>query len=119
MLGWLSEHSNEKRPPLFHSSFLRLFQVLRTLGAAASATGVPSHGHNLLELLDILKVLDRTLDLPAVDSLGSLAGVLEADAKVRAPGAGRLRRGDVLRSVADLQECMLANCFLRKKSSEA
>lgn len=80
---------------------------MRTLCAAASAACIPSHGNALLELLDILEILDRTLNLPAIDSLSSLASVLEADAKVGAPGAGRLRRGDVLRSVADLHKFSL------------
>lgn len=77
-------------------------RILRTLRAAACAASISSHGDNLFEFLDILEVLDRTLNLPAIDGLSSLSSVLEADTQVRAPGAGRLRRSNVLRSVADL-----------------
>lgn len=76
--------------------------LLHTLCAATSATSISSHGNTFLQLLDILEVLDRTLNLPAVDGLSSLAGVLEADTEVGAARPGRLRRRDVLRGVTDL-----------------
>lgn len=53
-------------------------------------------------LLDILEELNCTLQLPAVDRLSSLAGVLEGDAKVGTAGAGGLRRLDLGGSVSDL-----------------
>jgi hypothetical protein len=60
------------------------------LGSAASAAGVPPHGDSLLVLLDILEELDGALELPAVDGLGGLVGVLERNSEVRAAGTGRL-----------------------------
>ena len=53
-------------------------------------------------LQDISEVGEGAVELPAVDSLGSLAGVLEADAEVRAPSAGALCVGDCVCGVADL-----------------
>jgi hypothetical protein len=75
--------------------------VSRTLSASSSAPSIPTHRHALLQLLHILEILDRALNLPAVDGLRSLAGVLEADTQVRAPRASGLRRCDVLGCVAD------------------
>lgn len=53
---------------------------------------------------DILEVLESALKLPAVDSLGSLVGVLEGNTEVRAAGAGGLGGFDLCRGVADLCE---------------
>jgi hypothetical protein len=77
-------------------------RLWHTLCATASAASVSSHGDALLQFLDILEVLDRTLNFPAIDGLCSFAGVLERDSQVRAARTGTLRRGDVLRSVSDL-----------------
>ena len=62
----------------------------RTLGGPSGAAGISSHGHSLLLLGHILEELLGALQLPAVDRLGGLAGVLERDAEVGAAGAGRL-----------------------------
>jgi hypothetical protein len=51
---------------------------------------------------DILEVGDGALQLPSVDGLGGLTGVLEADTQVRAPRAGALRGRNRLCGVADL-----------------
>jgi hypothetical protein len=75
----------------------------RTLSGPADASAVASHGNSLLLLDDILEELLRTLELPAVDHLGCLAGVLEGNAEVRPAGAGRLRRGNLSRCVPDLE----------------
>ncbi len=53
-------------------------------------------------VLDVLEELDSTVELPAVDGLGSLAGVLEGDAEVGTAGAGRLGGQNLGRSVSDL-----------------
>jgi hypothetical protein len=74
----------------------------RTLRGAADAAAVASHGDGLLLLKDVLEELLGTRELPAVDSLGSLAGVLERNTKVGAARAGGLRRGDLLGSVPNL-----------------
>jgi hypothetical protein len=80
---------------------------LRTLCASSSASGISSHGHSLLQFLDILEVLESTLKFPAVDGLGSLTGVLEADTKIAATAASRFGTGNsVGGGVADL----LGNC---------
>lgn len=74
--GGLIVGSDERGPFQLMSAICR---ILRTLCATASAASISSHGNALLQFLDILEVLDRALDLPAVDGLGGLAGVLEAD----------------------------------------
>jgi hypothetical protein len=75
----------------------------RTLSGPADATAVASHGDGLLLLADVLEELLGTGELPAVDSLRGLAGVLERDTEVRPAGASRLRRGDLSCSVPDLK----------------
>lgn len=72
------------------------------MGAATGAAGVPAHGDSLLLLLDVLKELDGAVQLPAVDGLSGLAGVLERNTQVRAAGAGRLGRLNLGSSVSDL-----------------
>jgi hypothetical protein len=73
------------------STLLNNFKSLikRTLRSTSSSASISSHGNGLLVFLDILEELDGALKLPAVDSLGSLAGVLEGNAKVRASGLRR------------------------------
>lgn len=73
-----------------------------TLCTTASAAGVPPHGNGLLLLRDVTKVGQRTLQLPSIDSLSGLAGVLEGDAKVAAASPGGLCVVDVGGCVADL-----------------
>ena len=53
-------------------------------------------------LLDILEESHGTLEFPAIDGLGGLAGVLEGDAEVGTAGAGRLGGFDLSRSVSHL-----------------
>lgn len=77
--------------------------VSRTLGGAASAAGISSHGDSLLVLLDVLEELDSSLQLPAVDGLSSLSGVLEGNSEVGTAGAGRLRGLDLGRGVSNLE----------------
>ena len=60
-------------------------------------------------LLDILEVSQCLLQIPAVDGLGGLAGVLEADAQVAAARASGLARFDGRSSVADLLRGVLAD----------
>jgi len=74
---------------------------LLALGGAASRAGVAAHGDGLLVLLDVLEEGDGALELPAVDGLGGLAGVLEGDAEVGTAGAGRLGGLDLGGGVAD------------------
>lgn len=75
---------------------------LLALGSAASATGISSHGDGLLVLLDVLEELDSSLQLPAVDGLGGLAGVLERNSEVGTAGAGRLRGLNLVGGVSNL-----------------
>ena len=75
----------------------------RTLSSTASAPSISPHGHGLLVPHDILEVGDGAGELPAVDGLGCLAGVLEGDAKVGAPSAGGFGGLDVCGCVADLR----------------
>lgn len=53
---------------------------------------------------DVLEVRIGALQLHAIDGLGGLARVLEADTQVRAPSAGALRGRNVLSGVSDLEE---------------
>ena len=73
-----------------------------TLGGAAGAAGVAAHGDGLLVRLDVLEESHGALELPAVDGLGGLAGVLEGDPEVGTAGAGRLRGLNLSRGVSDL-----------------
>jgi hypothetical protein len=73
-----------------------------TLRSASSAASVPPHGDSLLVLQDISEVGEGALELPAVDSLGGLAGVLEGNAEVAAAGASRLCAFNGRGSVANL-----------------
>ena len=75
-----------------------------TLRTMTSATSVSPHGDSLLVFEDILKERDGALQFPSVDGLGGFAGVLEADAEVRAARAGTLRARDGSFGVADLEE---------------
>ena len=53
-------------------------------------------------VLDVLEVLEGTGDLPAVDGLGGLAGVLERNTEVGTASAGGLSRLDFGGGVTDL-----------------
>ena len=75
---------------------------VRTLGSTASAPGISPHWHSLGLVLDILEVGEGALELPAVDGLRGLAGVLERDTEVGAASAGALCGLEVRRSVSDL-----------------
>ena len=84
----------------------------RTLSGSSDGAIVPPHRDSLLVLLDILKELDGTLELPAVNGLGGLAGVLEGNAEVGTAGAGRLGGLNLSRSVSHLLgNAMLANAL--------
>lgn len=74
----------------------------RTLGGATGSAGVPPHGNGLLVLLDVLEELHGTLELPAIDGLGGLAGVLEGHTEVCSARASRLRRVDFGGCVSNL-----------------
>lgn len=67
------------------------FRVVRTLGASTNAASKSSHGNSLLVLLDVLEEGNSALELPAVDGLGGLAGVLERNSEIGTAGAGRFR----------------------------
>ena len=84
--------------PLYESSV-----GLLTLSSASNAAGVPPHGDSLLVLQDISEVGKGAVKLPAVDSLSSLAGVLEGYAEVAAAGASRLCAVNGGGTVANLQ----------------
>lgn len=74
----------------------------RTLGSAAGTTSVAAHGDSLLVVLDVLKEGDGALELPSVDSLSGLTGVLEGHTEVGTAGAGRLGGLNLGRSVSGL-----------------
>jgi len=53
---------------------------MHTLTRSSCTPSVPPHGHGLLLLNHIVEVGQCALQLPAVDRLRRLAGVLEGDA---------------------------------------
>jgi hypothetical protein len=81
---------------------VRALELFRTLGGAASAASVAAHGDGLLVSLDVLEESNSTLELPAVDGLGGLTGVLERNPEVGTAGAGRLCGLNLSRGVSDL-----------------
>lgn len=81
---------------------VRLCRIVRTLRSTADGASVAAEGDDLLLLLDVLKELDGALQLPAVDGLGGLAGVLERNSEVGTAGLGRLGGRDLGGSVANL-----------------
>lgn len=78
----------EKSPPLAHCPN-GVIEAL-TLRSAAGAASVPPHRNGLLVLKHIAEEGEGTLKTPSVDSLGSLAGVLERGAEVAAASPGGL-----------------------------
>lgn len=56
--------------------------VDRTLSGSANAASISSHGDGLGLLLHVLEELDGAGQLPAIDGLGGLAGVLEGNSEV-------------------------------------
>ena len=91
---------SQLRFPLFHNP-TKITTL--TLCSAASAAGVPPHGDGLLVLENISEEGEGALKLPAVDGLGSLAGVLERGAEVAAASPGGLCVVDRGGCVADLR----------------
>lgn len=85
-----------------------------TLGGATSAPGIASHWNSLGVALDVLEVLDGALELPAIDGLGGLAGILEGDTEVRAPGAGGFAVLDLGSCVANLVGGDMLVIFVRR-----
>lgn len=92
----------------------------RTLGSAADGAAVAAHGDSLALLLDVLEELDGALELPAVDGLGGLAGVLEGHTQVGTAGAGRLGGNNLGGSVPNLfdakKEQRSAFCIVADRS---
>lgn len=92
--------------PLLHTLFFpeqnNSNKSSRTLGSAAGAAGVAAHGDSLGLGLDVLEEGDGALELPAVDGLGGLTGVLEGHAEVGTAGAGRLCGRNLVGGVSNL-----------------
>jgi len=74
-----------------------------TLRTTSGGSGVPPHRDSLLLLQNILEVGGSARELPSIDGLGSLAGVLEGDSEVAAASPGGLCVVDLGCCVADLQ----------------
>lgn len=85
---------------------------LLSLSGTTGSTSISSHWDSLLVLLDVLKELNSSLELPSVDGLCGLAGVLERNTKVGTARAGGLGRGDLSCCVTDLRRKMLALSFV-------
>lgn len=95
-------HHFSKYPMSPVTGCVRLCRIVRTLRSTADGASVAAEGDDLLLLLDVLKELDGALQLPAVDGLGGLAGVLERNTEVGTAGLGRLGGRDLGGSVANL-----------------
>ena len=76
---------------------------LRTLRSTASAPSISSHRYGFFVFLDVGEVGEGALQLPAVDRLRRLAGVLEGDTQVGTASARGLAGFDVCGCVADLR----------------
>lgn len=87
--------------PPNESKHVKFLEAL-TLGSATGRAGVAAHGDGHGLLGDVVEVGQSLLQLHTVDGLSGLAGVLEADAKVRAPRAGALSVRNLLGGVTDL-----------------
>lgn len=85
----------------------RIF-LSRTLSGPADRASIASHGNGLLLLDDVLEESLGALQLPAVDRLSRLAGVLERHPEVRPAGASRLRRRNLSRRVPNLNHRKLS-----------
>jgi len=84
-----------------------------TLGSASSATGVAPHGDGLLVLQDIAEVGEGALELPSVDGLGGLAGVLERDTEVGTASAGALCVVEAVCCVTNLPEQLISHSRIK------
>lgn len=74
---------------------------LRTLGSTASAPSISPHGHRLGLVLDVVEIGEGALQLPSVDGLRGLAGVLERHTQVGTASAGALGGLDLGGGVTD------------------
>lgn len=88
---------------LSNSNMLRKIRGQLTLGGATSGASVAAHGDGHGLLGDVVKVGKGLVQLHTVDGLSGLAGVLEADTKVRAASASALGVLNLLGGVTDLQ----------------
>lgn len=80
------------------------------MSGTASAPGISPHGYGLLVLLHVLEEGDGARQLPAIDGLRGLAGVLVGDAEVGAARACGLGGLDVC-CVADLKNAVVSDDF--------
>lgn len=101
-VGLPPHHHFSKCPMSPVTGCVRLCRIVRTLRSTADGASVAAEGDDFLLLLDVLKELDGALQLPAVDGLGGLAGVLERNSEVGTAGLGRLGGRDLGGSVANL-----------------
>ena len=85
-----------------HLSILFTGGIL-TLCSTSSSASVSPHGDGLLVLNDVIEERLCPLELPSIDGLSGLSGVLEAHTQVGAARAGALRWVDLRRCVSDLQ----------------
>ena len=68
--------------------------ITHTLRCSSRAASVPPHWYSLFLLNHISQVCQRTLKLPAIDSLCCFACVFEGDSEVGATGTSGFRRFD-------------------------
>jgi len=72
-----------------------------SLCSTSSSASVSPHGDGLLVLNDVIEERLCPLELPSIDGLSGLSGVLEAHTQVGAARAGALRWVDLRRCVSD------------------
>lgn len=80
-----------------------------TLSSATGGASVAAHGNGHGLGGNVLEESESLGQLHAVDGLGGLTGVLEADTQVRAARAGALGLRDLLGGVTDLYRALLVS----------
>lgn len=84
------------------NTFQKHVVAIRTLSGPSNSASIAAERHSLLLLRHVLEELLGALELPTVDRLGCLAGVLEGNTKVGSASASRLRGRNFVRSVPSL-----------------
>lgn len=104
--GKIPPHFSTVRPSaggMFqHSPFIQELDTQLTLCASPCAPRIPSHGHCLLVIDDIIQISECAREFPSVDCLGCFTCVLEGDTKIGTTGSGRFLGRDLVCCVADL-----------------
>lgn len=108
-LAMLFVFSTQSIPPILPEFSSNEKKGRLTLSSATGGASVAAHGNGHGLGGNVLEESEGLGQLHAVDSLGSLTGVLEADTEVRAARAGALGLRDLLGGVTDLYKASLVS----------